>query len=343
MQYDVLSLMMKRCWKFCPWSFFLLGCYPTRPLLTNSSTSMPSPRVVAEAVIQTDPGISGQKVYLPILLHGRAASLILDTGADDLLFGSSARAYVEPREWESSTLDSLSLGAADVRHVPVVVVKGWLEDTPQGLPPVIGLVGSGMLSHYDLVFDGVAGRVRLYDASTSPMVTRESTTTERTIRDSQMSRMWLPAGITAADCMALRSEGANDLAVHLDLQANGHVLDNFFDSGSPWTTMNQAAATLLGITAQSPHTRRVLGDSAIQYGMAGTGNESDTVYMVDRGITLVIGRHRLTMPVRVVPHVNPWFDAPTLILGLDAIANRRLFVSYQTRRVCLGSNSHDHG
>lgn len=133
----------------------------------------PSEQFVGEALIVDDRGGLTRHVYLPVTIHGRAATLVLDTGAPTGLLIS--------RQWlrqqgdvGTDVLDSLVIGKTLVLNVPIA--GGFGVDTIPGMAPMVGLAGNHFLARYDLVFDGPARRVRLYAPGTPPKGTSVAVT-----------------------------------------------------------------------------------------------------------------------------------------------------------------------
>lgn len=298
-------------------------------------TAHPVPdRFVAEATIQSvhlGRQLIDSKVLLPVTLHGQVMTTILDLGGEAGLFGvdvtngpmesgiPTAALRLGP-DSHTRLLDSLTLGTVVEHDVPVFLGAGttYMPDLPAGLPPLLGYLGTYVLSHYDLVFDGPAHRVRLYTFAGSAAMRRSA---------------WLPPGIARADC-TLMGELDSTKFVRPPIWAKGHPIDGVFDSGAGTTSMNLTAAHLLGITPTSPHVQIVSADSATYFFSGGNGG--DTVYRVT-GLTFTVGSRRLrSIPVTIYSSLPGDHGQPKINLGLDAFRDRVLVVSYSTGHVCVG-------
>ena len=300
------------------------GCQPDPAWSARRPSRPPTPeRLVAEAAIR--PTTAGEEaVYLPVTLQGHPATVLLDLGTNGAL-ALSRSAVRDIGLPEVGTLASLSLGTAVERRIAFrAVIEEFPIDAPEGMSPVVGLLGSRVLSHYDLVFDGPSHRVRLYAPSGPRWFS------------SAPSERWLPTGITAADCVHMEVEPGSRRAF-ISVRVNGHVLRGMFDSGSYGTNINVAAARLLGITGRTPGVHQLSADASPQFVMY----DSQPVWEVPAA-TLTVGTRQLTVtPLFLYPHLprETGPDDAELSLGLGAIRDRVLFVSYSTRQLCVGKGA----
>ena len=301
-----------------------------RPHAPRRYVSPPSlERLVGEAVIVDDGGGITRHVYLPVTIHGHAASLLLDTGAPT--------GFTISRQWlrehgvsTTDVLDSLVIGNTVEQNISIDGGSA-VQEVP-GIPPMIGMAGNHWLAHYDLVFDGPARRVRLYaPVAPAPAPAGKGGGVAH-------SAGWLPPGITPAGCMPLLHVGADaDRYPGLDLQANGQTIVGVFDLGSSATYMNLAAAKLLGIKQSTPHVHRVPPDSMTNFPGAGENHE----WIMTTGLVLTMGGRPLPDgPVEIFQTVNEIYGdrtKPELDLGTDLFHDRILFMSYSTNQVCLST------
>lgn len=276
------------------------------------------PPFVAEGSIQGSD--NNTVVLLPVTIHGQAGTVILDVGAIAGL-GMSSAAATFGIPLDGSPLDSLTLGTVVERDIPTIPL-GLSFPIPSGMPPLVGILGTTVLSHYELLFNGPMHQVQLYQFPPSAPGHNDS------------HGPWLPAGLTLADCMPMPVfQNTADGWVGLPLRVNGYPITSVFDSGSPTSDMNLSAARLLGLTQHSSNVHR-LPDSLVTSYPVGGGKELYTV----TDLVLQLGTHQVTpVPVRIVTQipVDEPKETPLLFLGLDAFRDRILLVSYQTRQVCL--------
>ena len=308
----------------CGLTGLLCMCSPARlsnaTVLQSTPTSGPTPPVVVEAsvlkLVQASHALSQQVVLIPATLQGRRVSLILDTGAQlALILSPKALAQIGLPVPSSETVDSLTLGTDRLRNLAFWRTDQYfalLARTPSGWPPIVGVAGSGLLSHYDLVFDGSTNRVRLY-------------------RPPPSSASWLPPGVTPADCQPLdtATQGAD---VVLALRVNGHPVHALFDAGADRNLTIQAVADTIGISERMPHAHRLPAGSDL-WGFVDDGTHG---WAYAAPVTIEVGALRMATEVTVYPYTNfEKLRGPWLNLGLEALAGHRLFISHATDQVCL--------
>ena len=290
-------------------------------LLGQAPTTHSEP-LIGEAVI-------GSHVFLPITVHGQSATVILDVGSDDSWMFQTAMAQLGVSG--ASALDLLTFGTRTARQIPIGSDLGI--PAPPGMGPAAGVLGADILSHYDLVVDGPAQRMRLYQPLSKPAADASE------IASPSARPAWFPPGITAADCVPMESDPQYPDRIFFPLTGNGHAIHSMFDSGSGSTNTNLAGARVFGITKRTPGVRLTSPGSAGQF-MQYNGQR---VWRVpEGGIPLHIGPHVLTPVALYIYQHLPRELAPDdaqLSVGLDAVQDRIFFVSYSTRRVCLGTPS----
>ena len=311
--------------------------------LDSQATSPDSERLVAEAIIAPIDRYGSKYVFLPVTIHTHHVTLILDLGTngDWLSLDSTGMALaglalptmkdttdalgrrVKVGSIALQLLDSVGVGAVEVQGVQAMWGPHYNVTPPSGLPtPVVGLVGASFMRQFDLLFDGPARRVRVYRPA------REGKRTAKHARGD-----WLPPGLTAADCVPMVSppDQSPDF-VWIAVQANGHRVTGFFDSGSAATNMSVAAAKLLGITQHDANVHLLPPDSSPHFG----DSERGKVYRVT-GLALRLGNQPIHNDTALImTSFQAAQGAPLFNLGLDAIRDQLFFVSYSTHRVCLG-------
>lgn len=269
------------------------------------------PRAVAEATVPEGPQGTDWPI-LPISINGQTVNVIVDVGTTTNLL--TVRALRQLDVW--LPLDSVKIGTSVQRDEAFDRMGG------QVAPGIAGLVGTPILSHYDLVFDGPEKAVRLYPQ-------RDDATAG--------SPPWFPAGVTQADCVPMTADPQGANRVFFLLEANGRAIHSMFDSGSNTTNINVAAARVLGL---SP------ADSNVKLLPPGVGGQfsrfkGQRIWRVSSA-TLTVGRHDIVTPINIYEDL-PREASPKdgeLSLGLDAIRDRVLYVSYSSQTVCVSEREY---
>lgn len=244
-------------------------------------------------------------------LAGRAVSLLLDTGAEDMLVtAAAADALGLARDTgrrsrvlgigghlvaDHAVLPPFRFGALAVpaRSVPVVAVTGL----PATDPPIAGLIGAPLLGAHELELDLARGRVRLHDARDCP----------------DGVRPFAPPYV-----MTPLRRGADGQPM-LTVMVNGVALRAVLDTGSRATLLTEAAGQRAGL------------DRAMR---------SDVTYGVDGAATPV--RWHRTRDFRVgwdaysgvvVGVAAQDLGEADMLLGMDYLATRRVWLSPASGRV----------
>lgn len=283
--------------------FSALGAESAEAQARVPVTSAPEP--VAEATFPD--GSTG--IFWPILplgINGQILHAIVDVGttANFLAFDALRQLKVP------LPLDSVVIGTRVHRHEPFQ--DGQFD------PGIVGMVGTPLLSQYDLVFDGANGVVRFYAQPAHATTGAPS---------------WFPTGVTPRDCMPMSADPQGANRIFFPLEANGHAIHSMFDSGSETTNLNVAAARVLGLHST---------DSSVHLLPRGVGGQfsrfnGQRIWRAT-GVTLAIGDQRITRPINIyedLPRESSPND-PELSLGLNAVRDRVLYVSYSTKTVCIG-------
>ena len=297
---------------------------PTSPRTTN----VPRGTLVAEGRLlpRRDPTpfrdfpADDTMFVIPATIHGHALTWFVDYGADVSVMSSAfidtlaiphEAAGLETGAVGGAVLDTLHLGTSIQTNVPVMI-------SPTDYEPIwklwgnAGMLGRDLLSRYDVEFNVPAQRIRLY---TQPVQSRPA---------SPLHSPWLPPGLSVADCFPGRTHGEDADKLQFIVLMNGHPILSQFDSGINQTTMNWAAAKILGLTPTSlsvhlyPHTTR----------------EDHFV----NGVTLRLGRRVLPEgPIVITDYKSTDATVPNLLLGIDQIRDRMFFLSFSTQMVCVGA------
>src|SRR6266542_411074 len=276
------------------------------PLCTGHAQSVRPPIPVAEATLPSanDPL---EWPILPIVVNGTPMRVVLDVGTTVNLLSPAALG-----QSRAVPIDSVMIGTS-VQRGAVFNPKG----SPFA-PGVLGLVGTPLLSRYDLVFDGPHHVVRLYAHPKSPTVGSPS---------------WFPVDVTRNDCVAMTADPQGRSRIFFPLEVSGHDIHSMFDSGSGTTNINMAAARVLGLSPD---------DSSMRLLPPGIGGQfsrfnGQKIWRAPH-VTISVGHERIVTPMNVyqdLPRESSPSD-PELSLGLQAVSDRVLYVSYSTQTVCVG-------
>jgi hypothetical protein len=291
-----------------PLAALLLPGHGVETVRAQARSAIPAhPHVIAEATFPDD-ATSVMWPILPLVVNGQTVRVILDVGTTTSWLNAGSL----QQHGITIPFDSVLLGTTVVSNALFNVAPGSSE------PGLDGLVGTPFLSHYDLVFDGPRGAVRLYAQPAMPTVGHPR---------------WLPDGVTAADCVPMQADPQENNRVFFRLEANGHVIHSMFDSGSETTNLNVAAARVLGLHST---------DSNVHLLPRGLGGQfsrfnGQQIWRV-AAAKITVGRQNIVTPINIYEHLpretSP--DDPELSLGLNAVRDRVLYVSYSTRTVCFG-------
>lgn len=231
-------------------------------------------------------------------------TFLLDTGAQAHLVLPEAQAVLHfpsipgtvpvigtggAREAPLVLLEGVRLGGVRLDPAPTPVAA--LPALPHVTPMLVGLLGSPLLTRFDLDLDVAAGRVGLYEAGAcGPAV---------------------PA--LAPRVTAIPLQVTPDLAALLPVRVNGQELLALLDTGSRATLLTEDAARALGLRAPlSANTAR------------GVDGELLPVAHL-RVREMAVGDDvRRDVPVSISPLQLPRAD---MLLGLDYLRQRRVWIS----------------
>ena len=309
-------------------SVVLGGCHHVS---LTPETNAPAEQLVAQAVIKMHDGDT--HVFMPVTIHGHAATVVLDLGADQNLLDRDQLTHFGIDTVDADgrlVVDSLTIGAVAERQIKVngnaFVIAAPLRAPVAALkmPPFLGILGTPVLAHYDLAINGPTGEVRLY----RPVSLRRTSETLHHIA------AWFPSGITSGDCVPIQDESDDSHFVLFLLSVNGHAVLGDFDSGAAFDAMNMKAAQALGLTQHTPGVRPV--DASQNVSFPGAGVASTIQYDLVGSDVAIGTRHLAPQTIRIVQHY-PIRTVPLVALGLDAFRDRVIFISYSTRQVCLGA------
>ena len=256
-----------------------------------------------------------------VLADGAALTLLLDTGAERtvLTSGASERAggkapQIEFRRSLSGVTGSLpssevefksfTIGGVDIPWRRVRIAKIAM---PSVLSKVDGVLGTDVLGKFDIDLDLPNGRMSLYEK-----------------------------GICTPDWAASDAEikigrsAAND-HLFFPVQLDRRKITATIDTGAQRTTLSAATSRAMGITDaalahDTPMLTRGVGGGALPS-------------RIHRFESLTVGNIRLSNPEIVVTDLR--LRGIDLILGMDFLRSRRLWLSYASFRVFLSNKPGD--
>lgn len=307
-----------------------------RPASGVGSGTLASEAAYAEAPLEYD-GVYA--VTLVAAGHRRSLRFVVDLAASvsaispatrDALGSSAMREAgratvaggVGQGSHEAVVLDSLRVGGLLRENVRVVVLPELERFQRAGARPYAGILGQDVLWEFDVEIDLPSHRLRLYPR-----------------RPSGAGRRPVPGAASALACVPRLP--ADSGWVVFDASFGGRPVLAILDTGAPTTIVNWSAAREAGLGDRSPRVRRHMA------GTRGVG-AADAVetHTVDRVAVAVAGTPLSAGPVRIAD--LPLLDLlgvgsrPTMILGVDRLRDRALFVSHSTREVCFATATHQH-
>jgi len=255
--------------------------------------------------------------FVAATVGGIPVTLLLDTGAQGMLLTpEAANALHLPTDPQRSTR---LLGTGGVRDVPNVILRGMalggaalpdgsvpvapLPGVPHTEPPLAGLLGAPLLAAYDLDLDVLHGHLALYDAS-----------------DCGAMLPPVPPPFSVLP-LEVTSEGEALIPV----QINGRPVLALIDTGSRATILTEHAAQQLGLD----------GPPSANVARGVDGAATPVRHLRVRA--LQVGKDILAnAPISVSPLQLGRGD---MLLGLDYLGLRRLWISYRMGRVVIGAAS----
>lgn len=249
--------------------------------------------------------------FVPASIGGTPVSLLLDTGAQGMLLtpgivealhlpvdshaGTRLFGTGGVRNAPNAALRDLEIGGLPMGDSSVPVAV--LPGVPQTEPPLAGLLGGQFLGAFDLDLDVPHGRMALYDAlgCAAPPFP-------------------LPYSVLP---LTVSPEGD----VLVSVQINGESLRALVDTGSRASIITEQAAERLGLGGP--------GSANLAQGVDGSTLPIRHV----RARMLQVGAEMIAdAPISVSPLLLGQGD---MLLGLDYLGRRRVWISYRTGRVLI--------
>jgi hypothetical protein len=258
--------------------------------------------------------MDGALPVVAVEINGHPARLVLDTGADQVLLWQGSldrlgveRDYAHPSyafgfggieaNWVTRPT-SMTLGTADIPPQPMLV--SGVKWKPLGGEPIDGLLGSQVLSGYDVAIDIPAHRMVLYDRRRCPDGTPP-------IRGAEV----------------LKAAANHAYKLNVPIVVDGVPLSAEVDTGASRSIVDMAAA---GLTpAMLDQDRRVHLHTADSAGMTA---------WLHRFHELRVGGDVVAHPLLLVSDLHrPAYHAT---LGADFWRDHRVWISYGSRTVTIG-------
>ncbi|GFE92804.1 hypothetical protein DmAi_08630 [Acetobacter persici] len=265
---------------------------------------------IARVPLHDDQGF----LNIPVEINKHAASMIVDTGSEGSLLSPDAaerfQVLLDPsvhtvmqgtggvgRMVPNVVVRSLTLGGLEAG--PVSMPVGDLPGKPATQPPVEGLVGGDLLSHYDVEFNVAEGWLTFWSV-------KSGSTACAGPADWHVIYRAVP----------LQSAGRR---VIVQVMLDGRPLRALVDSGARSRILSDKAAEKLGVTA-----RMLAADPG---GLTSGVDGHQQVYHWHRFHTFQIGQEQEKEPVLTVAPIH---DSVDMLLGSDWFAAHRVWISYQT-------------
>lgn len=248
--------------------------------------------------------LEANRLLVPGSVNGLAVPVLVDTGAErSIVAAATADALRLPRSQRSATVLSGvagTVGNADVFATVALAdaeVRGRL---PLAAVPGFGaIVGGDLLAGYDVDLDLPRGRVRLWQAAGCRL---ESL-------DLPPGTATLPVEVTARHLLRLQ------------LRLDGQAVTAYLDSGAAISLIQASAA-------------RRIGDAPAANDQASLGRGVDGgAIAVRRHVFSVLeaGSERIALPRIGIAEFR--VDGAEMLLGVDYLRSRRLWIAYRTGTV----------
>jgi hypothetical protein len=307
----------------------------TAPSPVLAGRPLASERLVAEAPIRILHGVP--VIFLPVTLHGHKAviQLTFKDIPQDFFFSkpdlkrlgvdlpADDKNYIQNVD-SLHLLDSITIGTRVAHNLSKFVfddpnIKEYTNELQQpDLPPVIGMAGVAFLADYDIVVDGPAHRIRLY----APLPSSAQP---------QGSGKELPPGVRAVTCAPTSVLQDGEFSFMLDVA--GHPVTGVVTDQYRKNFMNQAAATLVGLTTQSSNVVPISKEDKDGLDQEfGITTEATDMPVTMGQVQLKAQKFHLTQDVPMEPDGT----TPTVLLNLGAVLDRVFVLSSSTHQACLG-------
>lgn len=290
----------------------LLALLSGRPTYANGCGTKPLGKIIV-ATLNRAPIVT-------VSANGHAVTLILDTGAERTILTpevaeriGAQRPSIEFQRQVRGITGNLPSHEIELRSFaagPVAIPWRRLLVASVNMAnvfptPLDGLLGADVLSDFDVDLDLPHHELTLYEKQTCPTAAPD----------------WR-APYVSLDTGLSRGE-----RLFFPVRLDGRPLTGFIDTGSQITAISITAARTLGLSETL-----LAGDRpVVTQGVAAARLQS----RVHRFEKLEIGAAMISKPEMIVTDLK--LDEADMVLGMDLLASRRLWLSYESRKIFLSN------
>ncbi|MBS0560118.1 MAG: aspartyl protease family protein [Proteobacteria bacterium] len=312
---------------------------PTRPARTPSAfraaafalplalallagAASPAPACEVRPVAEVPIDASTPNMIVKVSVDGTPLPFILDTGAQRTVLDAATvqRLGVKRDEWAATTMRGVGGEDQQRNAKPASVVLGGIMLRPRSVAPFLslpvatlpygliggvpigGLLGSDLLSNFDLAIDGPKRRLTLNEVH-------------------DCSGGFLPWKMPYE---ALPTMRPIENVLLIPVQVDGHVLMAELDSGAAYTTVLAPGMAKLGLTMA-----QIARDRPLQ--ARGLGPNAVTMHF-HRFASMSVGSRTQANPTLLVGPARA-LRIVDMLLGADWLRPRLVWVSYATSKV----------
>jgi len=255
---------------------------------------------------------------VPVNIGGRTHPMLVDTGSEgtailpkiaddwhlreDTSSASRVKGVGEARSQYLRVIPSFKFGSAEWVDLRVAALPIVSPEQLAQAPPPVGLVGANVLNRYDVEFDFPARTISLYTAS-------------------GCFGTFVP---WTGDFQAYSAQKTPSSRFILPISLNGHPVRALLDTGATSSVVTIAAARAAGVdsVALSRDPRS-----------SGSGHDGMQVDTYQHKFDMEIGTASFDNAPLVVADIN--LKDSDMLLGMDFMRHRRVWVSYSTGRVFM--------
>ncbi len=264
--------------------------------------------------------MQGNLPTVPAEINDSVVGLLVDTGANvftvtpqtarqlglhpvkDYARGASVSGVGGGAYYEVDAVQTLRLGGVTYRNI--AVLQSDIGSFAKYHEPVAGVIGSDLLSHYDLALDEPSETLGLYTAPAGCGRVAPP-----------MPGGWRPVDLTLDDQDKLL----------VSVSVNGRPVRAMLDTGASGALMSDAVAARLGVTADG---------RSVRFGGVGVAvREAKLAHIAGLAIGGVSLRD---VPVLVSPTVTGLPDGAEMLLGTALLGRVPVLISYRSRTLWLG-------